>query len=105
MVPKWKDKSFAFREAMRSAREAKEAVAAGKPLPPPTYSGPDLSLVPCPHCERRFNEKAAERHIPQCKNIIAKPSRLSKGSGGMKPAGGEKATTTPLKGGGKRGWQ
>jgi len=31
----------------------------------------DPSLVQCPHCERRFNEKAADRHIPQ---VRAKPA-------------------------------
>ncbi len=72
----WKQKSNALRDAMKSARETSKAIANGEPLPPPVYSGPDLSLVPCPHCGRRFNDKAAERHIPQCKNIIAKPNRL-----------------------------
>lgn len=40
--------------------------------------------MPCPHCNRRFNESksflvlnkvvAAQRHIPICKDIIHKPS-------------------------------
>jgi hypothetical protein len=29
-------------------------------------SEPDPDLVPCEHCGRRFNETAAERHIPIC---------------------------------------
>ena len=29
---------------------------------------------------RSFNQQAAERHIPQCKNIINKPTRLSAGA-------------------------
>ena len=32
----------------------------------------DDDLVPCPNCGRRFNEKAAERHIPKCADIKAK---------------------------------
>lgn len=44
--------------------------------PIPTFksvpSEPDPSFVQCPHCSRRFNEQAAERHIPKCKSIIAK---------------------------------
>mgnify|MGYP001806776584 CR=1 FL=1 len=32
--------------------------------------------VECPHCGRRFAELVAERHIPKCADIIAKPSRL-----------------------------
>lgn len=79
---KWKEQSKAFREAMRAARDVTVAIATGAPLPPPVISAPDSSLIPCPHCNRRFNEKAAERHIPQCQNIKAKPSSLSKGSGG-----------------------
>jgi hypothetical protein len=26
-------------------------------------------LIRCPHCNRTYNEKAAERHIPKCKDI------------------------------------
>ena len=78
---KWKQQSQAFREAMKAARQVTQAIATGAPLPPPKISAPDPSLIPCPHCGRRFNEKAGERHIPQCKNIKAQPSRLSKGGG------------------------
>ena len=79
---KWKEQSDAFRAAMKAARAFSKAVATGAPLPPPVISAPDPSLIPCPHCGRRFNDKAAERHIPQCKNIIAKPSTLKRGAGG-----------------------
>lgn len=79
---KWRDQSNAFREAMKAARQYSKAVAEGKPLPPPVISAPDKSLVPCPHCGRSFNEKAADRHIPQCQNIKAKPSALKRGAGG-----------------------
>lgn len=78
---KWKAESDAFRAAMKAARQYNEAKATGKPLPPPVASAPDNSLIPCPHCGRRFNEKAAERHIPQCQNIKAKPSSLKRGTG------------------------
>jgi len=47
--------------------------------PPPKSENPDY--VQCPHCERKFNETAAERHIPKCKDTIAKPSRLKRGGG------------------------
>lgn len=39
---------------------------------PPKPSEPDPSLVPCPHCGRRFNEAAGERHMLHCNNIKAK---------------------------------
>lgn len=44
----------------------------------------DSGLVACPHCNRRFNDKAADRHIPICTDIKAKPKTLLKKSG--KPA-------------------
>jgi hypothetical protein len=84
---KWKDQSNAFREAMKAARMVSKAIATGAPLPPPKISAPDPSLIPCPHCGRRFNEKAAERHIPKCSDIIAKPSVLKKGSNRSAAAG------------------
>lgn len=93
---KWKQQSQAFREAMKSARQVTQAIATGAPLPPPKISAPDPSLIPCPHCGRRFNEKAGERHIPQCKNIKAQPSRLSKG-GGISAAVGSKMVANGYK--------
>ena len=47
----------------------------------PIASAPDPSLILCPHCGRRFNETAAERHIPKCQDIRAKPSRRMAGAG------------------------
>lgn len=44
--------------------------------PPPPAQNPDY--VQCPHCERKFNSAAAERHIPKCKDIKAKPATLKK---------------------------
>lgn len=46
--------------------------------PPPKSENPDY--VQCPHCQRRYNQTAAERHIPKCKDIKAKPKMLKKGS-------------------------
>jgi hypothetical protein len=78
---KWKSQSQQFREAMKAARDVSHAISTGAPLPPPTISAPDPSLIPCPHCGRRFNDKAAERHIPLCTSIKAKPTKLNKGGG------------------------
>jgi len=44
--------------------------------PPPPAENPEY--IQCPHCERRFKPATAERHIPKCKDIKAKPSRLKK---------------------------
>jgi hypothetical protein len=79
---KWKADSESFRNAMRAARAMQKAVESGGPLPDYVPSAPDPSLIPCQHCGRSFNQKAAERHIPQCKNIRAKPTSLRKGAGG-----------------------
>ena len=112
----WKQQSEAFREAIRAAREFKEyeqrkqeAMAFGGPLPPPPAaarpSAADPTLIPCPHCERRFNQKAAERHIPQCQSIRAKPAALKKGSGsgiGVPVSGRQSLGGSGVK---SRGWQ
>lgn len=95
---KWKEQSNAFREAMKAARMVSKAIATGAPLPPPTISAPDPSLIPCPHCGRRFSEKAAERHIPKCSDIIAKPSVLKKGSNRSAAAGVASASKINAKG-------
>lgn len=36
------------------------------PPPPPMDTS---SYTPCPHCGRKFNEAAAERHIAACANM------------------------------------
>jgi hypothetical protein len=69
-VPKWKKESERFRAGLRAGRTGQSFDA-----------GHDEDLVPCPHCGRSFNEQAATRHIPQCTNIRAKPSRLVRGGG------------------------
>eukprot|EP00656_Telonema_subtile_P051320 TRINITY_DN6870_c0_g1_i12.p1 TRINITY_DN6870_c0_g1~~TRINITY_DN6870_c0_g1_i12.p1 ORF type:complete len:427 (+),score=77.81 TRINITY_DN6870_c0_g1_i12:104-1384(+) len=80
-VPKWKQQSEDLKKAMRAEREYKDAIKKGKPLPLPVTHASDPSLVPCPHCQRTFNENAAERHIPKCSNQQAKPKRLMRGAG------------------------
>jgi uncharacterized C2H2 Zn-finger protein len=89
---KWKQQSEAFRNAMKAARQYTKAKERGEEPPPPVISAPDPSLIPCPHCGRRFNEMAANRHIPQCQNIKAKPSSLKRGSG-INAASGTAKTT------------
>lgn len=86
---KWKEQSNQFREAMKMARLAKKAEETGGPMPEYVPSAPDPSLIRCQNCGRSFNERAAERHIPLCSNIKAKPTSLKRGSGG---AGGKTGT-------------
>jgi len=49
------------------------------PPPPPTDDQYD-DRVQCPHCMRKFNANAAERHIPKCTSIQAKPKTLVRGA-------------------------
>ena len=90
----WKKESNAFRAAMKAARQVaraeKQAKATGVPLRDllparsvlPSAEDPAYAdYVTCPHCNRRYNQTAGARHIPKCKDIFAKPSRLSAGSG------------------------
>ncbi|CAN0093141.1 unnamed protein product, partial [Ectocarpus sp. 4 AP-2014] len=76
---KWRQQSKQFRDALRQARVVADAQKSGKSLadlPPPKPSAPDPSLIPCPHCGRRFSELAGERHMQHCKNIKAKVRSL-----------------------------
>ncbi|KAG7401841.1 Zinc finger C2HC domain-containing protein 1A [Phytophthora boehmeriae] len=63
----WKQKSEMFRNAMKASRDVTQALKEGKELPPVMPSAPDPSLIQCEYCSRRFNEKAAERHINFCR--------------------------------------
>ncbi|GMF35868.1 unnamed protein product [Phytophthora fragariaefolia] len=63
----WKQKSEMFRNAMKASRDVSKALKEGKELPPVMPSAPDPSLIQCEYCSRRFNEKAAERHINFCR--------------------------------------
>ncbi len=76
-LPKWKAESLSFRNAVRQARliakAEQKSKSTGIPLHAllPTNSRYDIpdaieaTYIPCPHCGRSFNEKAAERHIPK----------------------------------------
>ncbi|KAL1512749.1 hypothetical protein ABEB36_002288 [Hypothenemus hampei] len=64
----WRKTHEEFIATIRAAKQAQAYVAKGGKLsdlpPPPPSTNPDY--VQCPHCGRRFNEAAAERHIPKC---------------------------------------
>ena len=37
---------------------------------------PEDDRISCPHCGRKFNADVAERHIPKCLQIKAKPNAV-----------------------------
>ncbi|PSN47028.1 hypothetical protein C0J52_09812 [Blattella germanica] len=80
----WRQKHEDFINSIRAAKEMKAHIAKGgklSDLPPPPPS--DYSdYVQCPHCGRRFNQQAAERHIPKCASYeFNKPKAGGAGAG------------------------
>ncbi|XP_064486171.1 uncharacterized protein LOC135398716 [Ornithodoros turicata] len=83
----WRAQHEEFIATVRQAKQVQEHLAAGGKLsdlpPPPPSSNPDY--VPCPHCGRKFNESAAERHIPRCKEMSTRKPASAAAS--RKPSG------------------
>lgn len=70
-MPKWKQQSLAFRQAMQAASTPQDADAPkfGSKNFKPThneYSAAADDRTPCEFCGRKFNAEAAARHIPIC---------------------------------------
>ena len=63
----WRAKHEEFISNLRAARGVTAAQKTGGQLPPPPPPAANPDYVQCPHCSRRFNEHAAERHMPFCK--------------------------------------
>ncbi|XP_068156738.1 uncharacterized protein [Drosophila tropicalis] len=74
----WRKKHEDFIQSIRAAKQLKAHLARGgklSDLPPPPPSE-NADYIKCPHCGRRFNQQAAERHIPRCATMIHnKPRR------------------------------
>jgi len=61
---------------MKKVKAVEEKGGDIRSIGPPPKANTD-NLVPCPYCGRKFNEQAAERHIPSCKNVINKPKSIA----------------------------
>ncbi|KAF0312453.1 Zinc finger C2HC domain-containing protein 1C [Amphibalanus amphitrite] len=88
----WRKQHEEFIRNIRAAKKAQQHLANGGKLedlpPPPPMDTSDY--VQCPHCERRFNEAAADRHIPKCASISSNKSKPGTGrasAAAKKPAG------------------
>lgn len=75
----WRSQHDNFIQTIRYAKQVTEAEKTGDishlPAPPKTEN-PDY--VPCPYCNRKFNEGAAQRHIPRCKDIKSRPPPMKR---------------------------
>ncbi|EGR29690.1 zinc C2H2 type family protein, putative [Ichthyophthirius multifiliis] len=77
--PLWKKQHEEFIESMKYMKKMKKIQEQGgdiRQLPPPKAANTD-HLIPCPYCNRKFNDQAAEKHIPACKNTINKPKSVA----------------------------
>ncbi|XP_052120319.1 caskin-1-like isoform X2 [Frankliniella occidentalis] len=83
----WRRKHEDFIQTIRAAKQVQTHIANGgklSDLPPPPPS--DYSdYVQCPHCARKFNQTAADRHIPKCSTML---HNKPKPGGASKPAVG-----------------
>jgi hypothetical protein len=89
---KWKAQSEAFRSAMKASSGNDTGPTLGKggiPIPAPEVYD---DRTECQFCGRKFNETAAERHIPQCE--VKFKSNQMKGGAVKKPFGGVGPNTT-----------
>lgn len=85
----WRKKHEEFINNIRAAKQAQAHVAAGGKLadlpPPPPLDTSDY--IQCPHCGRKFNQAAADRHIPKCATMLhnkPKPPQGGANGGGSR---------------------
>lgn len=70
IIPKknnWRAKHEAFLTSIRAARGPSSTSQGSGAYVPPAAAVVNPDYVQCPHCERRFNEHSAQRHIEFCK--------------------------------------
>lgn len=91
---KWKEQHEALVANMKYVRQIKKIEEQGgdiRKITPPPSMNHDKDYKNCPHCDRKFNENAYERHSKVCMNIVNKPQPLMRKDVNY---GGAKAITT-----------
>ncbi|CAJ0935059.1 unnamed protein product, partial [Mesorhabditis belari] len=68
----WRQRHTDFIEAISASKKVDYALKTGAPLPPPPKTSVPSDYVQCEYCGRNFNERAAERHVPFCREQHAK---------------------------------
>jgi len=71
-IPKWKRDRDQLRAAMKMSRKIMRAQARGEDITKIKFEATPQEYddrVQCPYCERKFNQTAADRHIPKCKDM------------------------------------
>lgn len=86
----WRQRHDELMSSLRNARQTKRAIDRGEALPPPPPASVNPDYVQCVYCGRRFNQTAADRHIPFCKE---KSERMAMSVKPTASAPGAKKTT------------
>ncbi|CAL8398249.1 unnamed protein product [Arctogadus glacialis] len=68
----WRKKHEDFIATIRAAKGITQVMKEGGPLPPPPPPTYDPDYIQCPHCQRRFGQNAADRHIQFCREKAAR---------------------------------
>ncbi|KFV16073.1 Zinc finger C2HC domain-containing protein 1B, partial [Tauraco erythrolophus] len=74
----WRQHHEDFINTIQSAKQVTKALKEGRPLPPPPPPSINPDYIQCPHCSRRFNEAAAQRHIKFCEEQAARRAFAAK---------------------------
>ncbi|OMJ77939.1 hypothetical protein SteCoe_22378 [Stentor coeruleus] len=76
-LPLWKKQHLDFINNVRYAKKMAIVEKKGgdirKIQAPVQHYDPTSDYKQCPYCSRKYSQQVAERHIPNCKNIINKP--------------------------------
>ncbi|KFQ68956.1 Zinc finger C2HC domain-containing protein 1B, partial [Phaethon lepturus] len=77
----WRQQHEDFINTIQSAKRVTKALKEGHPLPPPPPPSINPDYIQCPHCSRRFNEAAAQRHMKFCEEQAARRAFAAKTTG------------------------